>query len=198
MGMSRRRLGELWSSRQWLVVLLAAMVLVFATGCGDSGPEVSAGQAVPTTTSSLGESASAGTTTSGVSAVRSLAYRGIRLEVPASWPIHDLAADPTECVRYDEHAVFLGPPGPKPTCPARVIGRTETVQVQPLGPATRTAEALASEALTINGLDLRVDPNTDASGVITAVAPSAAVLVAITFGGDRATAEAILASVRAA
>jgi hypothetical protein len=179
-------------------VLSAALVALLGAGCGDSGPKVSIGQAVPTTTSSTGTSVASPPTTSGESPVRSLTYDGIRLDVPSSWPVYDLSADPSQCVRSDQHAVFLGAPGPKPDCPARVIGRTESVQVQPLGPATRMSQTLAIDAVTINGLDLRVDPNADSSGVISAIVPSAGVLVAITFGGDRAAAEAILESVRAA
>ena len=40
-----------------------------------------------------------------------IAYQGISFDAPEDWPIIDLEADPTACVRYDVHAVYLGTPG---------------------------------------------------------------------------------------
>lgn len=64
-------------------------------------------------------------------APRTVGYRGLRVPVPAGWEVHDLDRDPTRCVRYDRHAVYLGLPGPQPDCPARLVGRTEAVHIQP-------------------------------------------------------------------
>src|SRR5262249_23244232 len=114
-----------------------------------------------------------------------------------SWPVYDLSTDVHRCVRYDQHAVYLGAPGPSPDCPARVIGRTETIHVQPLSAATQASEALATQTTTINGVTVRLDPNGDTTGAITAVVPSRSVLVTITFGADRATANAILQGMHA-
>ncbi|WP_242901686.1 DUF1906 domain-containing protein [Actinomadura terrae] len=63
---------------------------------------------------------------------RIVRYHGVRVPVPAGWTVHRLDRDPSRCVRYDRHAVYLGRPGPQPDCPARVVGRTEVVHVQPL------------------------------------------------------------------
>ncbi|MBO2459652.1 glycoside hydrolase domain-containing protein [Actinomadura violacea] len=63
---------------------------------------------------------------------RSVGYHGVRVPVPAGWTVVRLDDDPSACVRYDRHAVYLGRPGPQPDCPARVVGRTEAVHVQPL------------------------------------------------------------------
>ncbi|MWA07290.1 DUF1906 domain-containing protein [Actinomadura sp. LD22] len=63
---------------------------------------------------------------------RSVTYRGVRVPVPAGWTVVRLDEHPSACVRYDRHAVYLGRPGPQPDCPARVVGRTEAVHVQPL------------------------------------------------------------------
>ncbi|GAA0253145.1 hypothetical protein GCM10009527_056530 [Actinomadura nitritigenes] len=62
----------------------------------------------------------------------SVTYQGVRVPVPAGWAVVRLDEDPSACVRYDRHAVYLGRPGPQPDCPARVVGRTEAVHVQPL------------------------------------------------------------------
>ncbi|TYB43521.1 glycoside hydrolase domain-containing protein [Actinomadura chibensis] len=67
----------------------------------------------------------------GDAAPRVVRYRGLRVPVPAGWEVHDLDRDPTRCVRFDRHAVYLGRPGPQPDCPARIVGRTEAVHIQP-------------------------------------------------------------------
>jgi hypothetical protein len=67
-----------------------------------------------------------------------ISYRGHTFTVPADWRVVDLEEDPTACVRFDRHAVYLGTPGEHQDCPARVLGRTEALLVQPV-------EATASE-----------------------------------------------------
>jgi hypothetical protein len=61
-------------------------------------------------------------------------FAGYTLEVPAGWPVYRLDRDPGRCVRYDQHAVYLGRPGADQQCPAHLVGRTATISVQP-GPA---------------------------------------------------------------
>lgn len=63
---------------------------------------------------------------------KTVTYGAFRFQVPASWPVYDLAHDPGRCVRFDMHAVYLGKPGPDQVCPARPRGRTDAVLVQPL------------------------------------------------------------------
>lgn len=75
---------------------------------------------------------------------RLVRYAGYEARVPANWPIHDLSADPTRCVRFDRHAVYLGRPGPDQDCPAHAVGRTETLLVEPVtDPGDRSAWAPA-------------------------------------------------------
>ena len=59
-------------------------------------------------------------------------YRGARIVVPASWPVYNLKAAPTTCVRFNRHAVYLGTPGPNERCPAHAVGRTEALLLSPL------------------------------------------------------------------
>lgn len=73
-------------------------------------------------------SAQAAAPTSGSKAVT---FQGHRFEVPADWEVVDLAADPTACVRFDRHAVYLGTPGTQQNCPSRLVGRTEALLVEP-------------------------------------------------------------------
>ncbi|MBT2209482.1 DUF1906 domain-containing protein [Actinomadura sp. NEAU-AAG7] len=68
----------------------------------------------------------------GPGGARTVRYHGVRVPVPEGWTVYRLDRDPSRCVRYDRHAVYLGRPGPQPDCPARVVGRTEAVHVQPL------------------------------------------------------------------
>ena len=57
-------------------------------------------------------------------------FNGVRFAVPAGWPVHDLAAEPTTCVRFDVNAVYLGTPSADMECPAQVIGRADAVLVE--------------------------------------------------------------------
>jgi glycoside hydrolase-like protein len=75
--------------------------------------------------------ASAGAWADPGSQLRVVDYRGLRLTVPGSWPVYDLSHDPTVCVRFNRHAVYLGAPGPAERCPAQALGRTEAIVVQP-------------------------------------------------------------------
>jgi hypothetical protein len=67
------------------------------------------------------------------SALKTVEYRGYAIQVPATWPVYLLSKDPSQCVRYDVNAVYLGTPGPNPDCPAHVVGRADTVSIG--GPA---------------------------------------------------------------
>lgn len=62
---------------------------------------------------------------------RNVTYDGVRLSVPASWPVIRFARHPTACPRLDVHAVYLGTPAPDPICPAGLIGKTEAVMIGP-------------------------------------------------------------------
>jgi hypothetical protein len=64
---------------------------------------------------------------------RVLQYQGYRLTVPRGWPVIRLPGDPSACVRFDRHAVYLGAPATAQRCPAQAAGRTEAILVAPLG-----------------------------------------------------------------
>ena len=77
-----------------------------------------------------------------------VSYRGYAFQVPRAWPVINLTTAPTTCVRFDQHAVYLGTPGTTQSCPARVIGRTEALLIEPaaLAAATRiTDEQISHE-----------------------------------------------------
>jgi hypothetical protein len=60
-------------------------------------------------------------------------FAGYTIRVPASWPVYRLDRDPSRCVRYDQHAVYLGRPGTNQQCPAHLVGRTATISIQATG-----------------------------------------------------------------
>jgi hypothetical protein len=116
-------------------------------------------------------------------APRTVDYRGLRLPVPAGWPVVDLEAHPETCARVDHHAIYLGTPAATAACPARVTGRTETVTVQPVtGPVP---PGTAIEKVSKNGI-----PPSGASAV---ALPDAGLLLTLTRGDDPAALGPVLA-----
>lgn len=74
-------------------------------------------------------------------------YQGLRITVPAGWPVYHLGPRSTECVRFDRHAVYLGPAGANQLCPAHAVGRTEALHVEPLtGQTASFADELLGES----------------------------------------------------
>ncbi len=67
-----------------------------------------------------------------------VSYHGLRLNVPANWPVYHLTAKSRTCVRFNRHAVYLGALSATQDCPAHTVGRTEAILV---APATASAAA---------------------------------------------------------
>jgi hypothetical protein len=86
---------------------------------------------------------------------RVLSYDGAQVTVPASWPVYNLADDPTQCVRFDRHAVYLGHPGANQNCPAHLVGRTTALLVEPYDAKAQVVpvgvDNGATQAVTSNG-----------------------------------------------
>jgi hypothetical protein len=132
--------------------------------------------------------------------LQTVTYHGVQFDVPADWSVHDLQADPTTCVRFDVHAVYLGQPGADMSCPAGIIGHADAMLVQPVdgvGAADATNAGDGVSAATASGLPVQVAADVAASQV-TAAVPSAGVDVTIPYQGSDATAQQILQSFRAA
>ncbi|MGW4381913.1 glycoside hydrolase domain-containing protein [Kitasatospora sp. NPDC004531] len=59
-------------------------------------------------------------------------YQGFHAQVPADWPVIDLAAKPDTCVRFDVNAVYLGTPGANQNCPVHLApGHADGLLIQP-------------------------------------------------------------------
>jgi len=161
------------------VLTIGAAVALVAAGCGSTDSQVSVDAHRPSTVSPAAPGSDAQT----------VRYRGLEFEVPASWPVYDLAADPTRCVRFDVHAVYLGHPGADQRCPAHLVGRTETVLVEPGKPPVA-----ATAAREINGLSVNVAPSADVTHDLVAAVTSAGLIATITFPESDARAQEILRS----
>jgi glycoside hydrolase-like protein len=138
-------------------------------------------------------SASAAAGTSAGQAEQVVSYHGYQVTVPASWPVYNLAADPTRCVLFSEHAVYLGTPGADQQCPARAYGRTEALLIQPSGTAGANAAARASGITGAAGTADATKTNA-VSRELQVEVPEAGVLVTATYGTDQAQVRSILGS----
>ena len=186
----RRR--QLW--RRGLTGLaLTAVLAIGAAACGSSGSSESS---VDSPTRATVHPTVRPSDTPGMQTVE---YLGVAFDVPADWPVHDLATDPTTCVRFDVHAVYLGTPGADMNCPAGLVGRTDALLVEPASTASARAGVSAAGALapqSINGVSVQVANDVTATGDV--VATTDAVTVTASTGDGDATARRIIASFRAA
>ena len=121
-------------------------------------------------------SATAGNNPAPAQGTKTVSYLGHRFEVPAAWPVIDLADQRSACVRMDRHAVYLGTPGSDQGCPAGLIGKTEAIAVQP---APKGAASAAP---------------TDDVGSHTVSLTESGLRVTATYGSDPALVRSILAN----
>ncbi|HEY5986964.1 MAG TPA: glycoside hydrolase domain-containing protein [Streptosporangiaceae bacterium] len=117
--------GKAWPSK----VLAAVTVLAVAAVLVAVALPAPRNAAASTRGLAIGAAAASGT------GLRQISYRGYEFQVPASWPVIDLSAHPTTCVRFDQHALYLGRPSGAQVCPSVLVGATEAMLVQP-GAAT--------------------------------------------------------------
>jgi hypothetical protein len=193
---------NLHSPRLYLAAFVAAGALALASCGGSSGPSVSAEPDTSTTSTSTSAPApdtttttAPVTTTTGARIPGQVSYRGLTFTVPTDWPVHDLASEPTTCARTDQHAVYLGEQGPNANCPARIVGQTDALQLEPIDARSQVAADRATQASTVNGLPIRIDPSPAPDGALTVVFTNQQVVAVLTFGSGRTTADKILASV---
>jgi hypothetical protein len=126
---------------------------------------------------------------------RTVTYHGVILRVPAAWKVLNLSRHPAACPRLNAHVVYLGMPGPDPSCPAGAVGRAEAVWIRAADPASPDA-IQATAATTVSGQAGRTDPGGSVHQVIADILPTAGAEVSIYDGGDPALARRIRASIR--
>lgn len=117
------------------------------------------------------------------SATKAVRYAGLRITIPADWPVYDLDRDPARCLRYDQRALYLGTPGPDAECPARMVGRTETIQIERGLPDEATPSVTSFRSVVVpDSADREVRLPVPADGVT----------VTGTYGEDRALLQRLL------
>ena len=135
-----------------------------------------------------------GTATAG--AWRSVTFEHVTIEVPAGWPVYNLTTDPARCPRLDRHAVYLGLPGPDPSCPAgELTGKTEAVQLLPASAQSPDVRA-ATRAATMHGTPVRTNPDSAVTHTIIDILPAARVEASLSYGTDLALIRQIQGSIR--
>jgi hypothetical protein len=111
----------------------------------------------------------------GRTATKTVHYRSYAVRVPTGWPVFRLASDPSACVRFDRHAVYLGRPSSQQRCPAHAAGRTEAILVAPARtPGVVVTATWARDPATIQrALKLRAIPTAPQAAVAHAVRAAA-------------------------
>ncbi|MHB8299944.1 MAG: glycoside hydrolase domain-containing protein [Dermatophilaceae bacterium] len=84
-------------------------------------------------------------------------YNGVRVTVPATWPVIDLRVHPQTCVRFDTPVVYLGPAGSQSDCPAHAVGRVDTVWLRTVSAGRK--DPLTSHGAKVGALAARVGVN---------------------------------------
>jgi len=125
-----------------------------------------------------------------VGSTKAVSYAGVTFRVPATWPVYDLAGRSGTCVRFDRHAVYLGTPAADQSCPARAVGRTEALLVQP----TATVAAALRPAVSSIGARLSVTAASTVDGLLGSTLAAARLTVTATFGERSELARDVVAS----
>jgi hypothetical protein len=179
-------------SRRIISMTVAAIALLAAFGCGSGGSDTSVRSG---TDGGARVNVAAGAVDA--AGLRTVTYRGVEFQVPGDWPVYDLAADPTTCVRFDVHAVYLGQPSADMQCPAGLIGRADAVLVEPAGGSgTDSGAPAAVSTESVNGLDAQIVSGADVTYQLDATFATAGVSATITYQDSDATARQILSSFR--
>jgi hypothetical protein len=123
-------------------------------------------------------------------------FQGISVAVPSSWPVYDLRRE-ARCVRSDLHAAYLGHQTTETRCPARLVGKSEAVHLEPLDGSVAAASSFATQVNVVNGQRVRLDPAADVTHNIVVAIDQAQVLLTISFATDRQLATQVLYSLTA-
>jgi len=179
--------------RRIFSVVMVATALLAVAGCGGSGNEASVGTGSRKQSVTPAQNADA-------PGLQTVAYQGVEFDVPASWAVHDLSTDPSQCVRFDVNAVYLGHPGEDMQCPAGIVSHADAMLVEPTDGSATTADSHGNDvsaAASAHGLEMRVKHD-DATQEVDADVPSASVSVTLSYQDSDATAQQILESLRTA
>jgi hypothetical protein len=107
----------------------------------------------------------------------------------------DLATHPADCPDLGRHAVYLGEPGPDPSCPPDLLGKTENAWIHHATPASPDS-IQATRQVHAGGRPARVNPDQAVTHTITEILPAAGAEVSLSYGTDPALAHRIQSTVR--
>ncbi len=96
--------------------------------------------------------------------MKTIRYLGYRFSVPRSWPVVYDSRNPRRCVRFDEHALYLGSVSGREFCPSWLIGTTESVLIQPgrlARVAASSAEDPVARQITVRAARIRITATFD-------------------------------------
>ena len=113
--------------------------------------------ATPSPAGPAGPAGPAKAAATAAASTRNVSYNGVRVSVPATWPVIDLRLHPGACVRLDRSGLYLGSPGPQSQCPAHAIGRADTIWLKPAAAAqTDRLSAPSPQVTKVGALAARV------------------------------------------
>lgn len=185
-------------SRRIASVGIVTAVLLVVAGCGGGGGSDTSVRSGPGRSHSEVQAADGAVNAFGL---RTVEYHGVAFEVPGDWPVYDLAADPSTCVRFDVHAVYLGHPGADMVCPSGLLGRSDALLVEPIDGSNASfggaPAPAAMTAQTVNGLEAQVADGGETSQ-LDVTFPAPGVSATLTYQDSDATVQQILNSFRAA
>jgi hypothetical protein len=205
-GVRVREMGGTIHSQFWRTFVLrriagaavAGTALLLAFGCSGGGNDTRVGSGADRDRTVTPAADAGASSAVGADGLRTVSYHGVQFDVPGDWPVHDLAADPTTCVRFDVHAVYLGHPSADMNCPAGIVGRADAVLVEPTDGAAAAAPSDRVSAATATGLPVQVQSDAGTGREVAADLPTAGVSVTLSYRDSDATAQQILQSFRAA
>jgi hypothetical protein len=119
-------------------------------------------------------------------------YGSVRFAVPATWPVYDLRADPSRCLRLDVHAVYLGHVGPHPSCPATALGKTDAIHVEPLDNQSLAQVVLRPTSTTVAGQPTLTDPSSATTRSIVVALERSRLLITLSYTSSPALDQSIL------
>ncbi len=133
--------------------------------------------------------------TAAAAVTRDVSYDGVRVSVPAAWPVIDLALYPSTCIRLDRSALYLGSPGAQSNCPAHAVGRADTIWLRPAkaGQMDQQANPSASQGARVGTLAAQVSVEA-VSHDKHAQFVTAGVQVDATWGANSSSVDRVLAS----
>ncbi|MEO5746074.1 MAG: glycoside hydrolase domain-containing protein, partial [Terracoccus sp.] len=125
-------------------------------------------------------------------ATKQVVYHGVAVQVPREWPVVDLTKRAHACARLDRPVVYLGAAPAQQDCPAHLVGRANTLWLQP---ASTSGQPMVSAH--VGALAARVARSAIGHQSL-AVLGGEHVQIRSTWAGSSATVDAASATVRTA